>query len=121
VDSRFKFCTLVVGGLQRRFEAAKCAFFLRDTEQVESPARSFELAPLDFAHVNPNTGTAPVFRSRRDAELTTAIYSRMPVLVDWSSTPAQRVFPVEYRTMFHMTNDSHLFRTEAELTQQGFY
>ncbi len=26
VDSRFKFCTLVVGGPQRRFEAAKCAF-----------------------------------------------------------------------------------------------
>jgi hypothetical protein len=93
VDSRFKFCSLVVGGPRRRFEAARCAFFLRDPEQVESLERSFELAPVDFMRVNPNTGTAPVFRSRRDAELTTAIYSRVPVLVDRSSLPVRRVSP----------------------------
>ena len=39
----------------------------------------------DFAKVNPNTGTAPIFRSRRDAELTKAIYDRLPILVDRST------------------------------------
>jgi hypothetical protein len=35
--------------------------------------------------VNPNTGTAPILRIRRDAALTTAIYDRLPVLVDRSA------------------------------------
>ena len=38
----------------------------------------------DFARVNPNTGTAPVFRTRRDAEITRGIYERHPVLVEHS-------------------------------------
>jgi len=72
----------------------------------------------DFARVNPNTGTAPIFRSRRDAELTTAIYSRLPVLADRSSGAERKAWPVKYSTMFHMTNDSHLFRTREELEEK---
>ena len=67
----------------------------------------FPLAPDDFARLNPNTGTAPVFRTRRDAALTTAIYGRLPVLVDRSGDPAAAAWPLRYETMFHMTNDSH--------------
>lgn len=31
--------------------------------------------------LNPNTGTLPMFRTRRDAEITLGIYSRHPVLI----------------------------------------
>ena len=55
-----------------------------DTETVEDPERCFPLAPEDFARVNQNTGTAPVFRTQRDAEITRGIYERHPVLVDRS-------------------------------------
>ena len=48
------------------------------------PERCFPLTAESFASVNPNTGTAPIFRTRRDAALTTAIYGRLPVLVDRS-------------------------------------
>ena len=44
----------------------------------------------DFATVNPNTGAAPIFRSRRDADITTAIYRRQPVLVDRRSDPPSK-------------------------------
>ena len=30
--------------------------------------------------MNPNTGTCPIFRSKRDAEINKAIYRRVPVL-----------------------------------------
>jgi hypothetical protein len=50
--------------------------------------------------------------------LTTAIYDRLPVLVDRSSGAAVAAWPVRYVTMFHMTNDSHLFRTELELAEK---
>ena len=121
VDSRFKFCVLVFGGEERKFDETECAFFLHDTETIKDPERCFPLAPDDFARVNPNTGTAPVFRSRRDAEITREIYERHPVLVDRSRGGESKVWPVRYRTMFHMTNDSHLFKTAAQLDAEGFY
>jgi hypothetical protein len=62
-----------------------------------------------------------VFRSTRDAEITLGVYRRVPVLVDHRPTPPARVWPVRYATMFHMTNDSDKFRTEAELVKMGAY
>ncbi len=122
VHASFKFCALVFGGEERRFDETKCAFFLHDTRTVDDPDRFFPLAPEDFAKVNPNTGTAPVFRTRRDAEITRLIYERHPVLVDRSQgEEGHMVWPVRYQTMFHMTNDSHLFRTASELRAEGYY
>ena len=59
-------------------------------ETIDDPERCFPLAPDDFARVNPNTGTAPVFRTRRDAEITRRIYERHPVLVDRSGGAMSR-------------------------------
>ena len=121
VDSRLKFCALIFGGEKRRFDETECAFFLHDTATVNDPDRCFPLAPDDFVRVNPNTGTAPIFRTRRDAVITRRIYERHPVLVDRSQGEEHRAWPVRYRTMFHMTNDSHLFLTAAQLDSEGFY
>jgi hypothetical protein len=119
VDSRFKFSALVFGGRQRNFPAASCAFFQQSADAAEREA--FTLAPEDFAAVNPNTGTAPVFRTRRDAAITRGIYARLPVLVDRRQTPPKHLWPVRYSTMFHMTNDSGKFRTAVELRKLGAY
>ena len=121
VDSRFKFCALILGGEERRFNQTECAFFLHDTKTVHDEDRCFPLTPDDFARVNPNTGTAPVFRSRRDAEITRRIYEQHPVLVDRSQSEEKRVWPVKYTRMFDMANDSHLFRTAEQLAEEGFY
>lgn len=114
VHASFKFCVLSFSP-GRTFEAAHCAFYLHDVGAVRDPDRAFPITADDFAGVNPNTGTAPIFRSRRDMALTTAIYARLPVLVDRSSGTPVAAWPVRYATMFHMTNDSHLFRTRSEL------
>ena len=119
VDSRFKFSALIHGGTARRYPEARCAFFQHDVRDAE--ANAFPIAPADFALVNPNTGTAPVFRTRRDAEIVLEIYRRHPVLIDRRSTPPRTLYPVAYATQFHMTNDSHLFRTAAELETEGAY
>ena len=81
VDSRFKF-SVFVASPARKVEAAKCAFFLQDVSELEDDSICFSLSAEDFARVNPNTGTAPVFRSKRDAELTKSIYEKAPILVD---------------------------------------
>ena len=121
VDSRFKFCALILGGEERRFDQTECAFFLHDTKTVHDKDRCFPLTPDDFARVNPNTGTAPVFRSQRDAEITRGIYEQHPVLVDRSQGKEQRVWPMKYTRMFDMTNDSNLFKTAEQLNAEGFY
>ncbi len=121
VHASFKFCVLVFGGDERRFDETECAFFLHDTRTTNDPDRCFPLRPSDFARVNPNTGTAPVFRSRRDAEITRWIYERHPVLVHHSQGEEPKSWPVRYQTMFHMTNDSHLFQTALELQAEGYY
>ena len=121
VDSRFKFCAFVASPSPLP-DAARCAFFLQDVAELDDPERCFPLTAEVFARVNPNTCTAPVFRTRRDAELTTAIYGRLPVLVDRSSGEEVKAWPLTYSTMFHMTNDSDLFRTRAELEErEGAY
>ena len=117
VHASFKFCVFVASPSSIG-TAAKCAFYLHDTNERHDPERCFPLTAEEFARVNPNTGTAPIFRSRRDAELTTAIYERLPVLVDRSSGEAVKAWPVKYLRMFDMTNDSHLFRTRAELEEK---
>jgi hypothetical protein len=116
---RFKFCALVIGGVDRAFPAADCAFFQQNVAEAENNA--FRLTPQDFTTVNPNTGTAPIFRTRRDAEITREVYKRLPVLVDRRTTAAKFIWPIEYATMFHMTNDSAKFRTAQELVREGAY
>ena len=121
VHASFKFCALIFGGEERRFAQTDCAFFLHDTAAIDDPDRCFPLAPADFARVNPNTGTAPVFRTRRDADITRRIYERHPVLVDHSSDEELLVWPIKHLRQFDMTNDSHFFRSAPMLQRDGFY
>lgn len=121
VDSRFKFCAMVIGGSHAVSEFAECAFFLRDPPELVDLEQVFKLTSAHFALVNPNTGTAPIFRTRRDAEIVTAIYERLPPLVDHSAPEERRAWPVRYTTMFHMTNDSGFFWSRARLESHGAY
>ncbi|UKV14905.1 BREX-1 system adenine-specific DNA-methyltransferase PglX [Thalassospiraceae bacterium SW-3-3] len=117
VDSRFKFCAFVASPSSTE-NAARCAFFLQAVSELANPEVCFSLSAEDFARVNPNTGTAPIFRSKRDADLTTVIYGNAVPLVDRSSGVELKAWPIKYATMFHMTNDSDLFRTREELDEQ---
>ena len=116
VTDGIKFCVFVASCSPTR-NPAKFAFFLQDRSEIDEPERCFSMTASDFARVNPNTGTAPTFRTQRDAKLTTAIYGRLPVLADRSKGEKIRAWPVNYSTMFHMTNDSSLFRTRTELEE----
>ena len=117
VHASFKFCVFVASSSPSG-KPAKCAFYLHNVAELDDPKRCFPLTAQDFALVNPNTGTAPTFRSRRDAELTRAIYSCLPVLVDRSKGTEVKAWPVKYVRMFDMANDSDLFRTKQELEER---
>lgn len=118
VDSRMKFCLLTLG---HDVDEARFAFFLTGPAQLAEPERNFTLSPEQIARFNPNTRTAPVFRSKADAELTAKIYANAPILVDECKGATGNPWGVEFRQgLFNMTSDSGVFRTAAQLQTAGF-
>jgi hypothetical protein len=117
IDSRMKFSVFILRG-RGAPDPAKLLFFATRAEQAEDPNRPFALSAEDFARLNPNTRTCPVFRTRHDADITRAIYHRIPIL--WRENPEENPWRIRFAALFHMANDSHLFRTGAELEAQGF-
>lgn len=121
-----KFCLLTLCGEQESKRAGEhetspaltFSFFATRPEHLRDPRRVFRLSAADIARINPNTRTLPVFRTRQDADLTRAIYQRVPVLVNEHT--GENPWGVRFLRMFDMSNDSHLFRTRAELEKQGY-
>lgn len=119
VDSRSKFCILSTAGRKRDVPSAQFAFFLNDPLQIES-AR-FTLTPDEIMLLNPNTGTVPIFRTRRDAEITLGIYRRVPVFISETDSLGGNPWQVSFmQGLFNMTSDSHLFHTREELESEGW-
>lgn len=113
VDSRVKFCLLTLGS---DVEEAEFSFFLTDPAQLEDNRRRFALSPQEIARINPNTRTAPVFRSIGDARLVAEIYARVPVLISdndfssnsWSITYSQGFKVPEASSLGELTETSGL-------------
>lgn len=119
VHRSFKFCTLVYGGGACQREAADFVFFARELEEVDEKKRHVPLDADDLALLNPNTRTCPIFRSRRDADLTKAIYRRVPILIDESRQEGGNPWGIRFLRMFDQTNDAELFHTREQLTKLG--
>ena len=77
------------------------------------------LSAADIRLINPNTRTCLVFRSSADADLTKRIYAYVPALINEAKGAAANPWGISFTTMFHMSNDSALFRTAQELAESG--
>ncbi|MCF6473867.1 SAM-dependent DNA methyltransferase [Nonomuraea sp. MG754425] len=120
VHRSFKFSILSLAGRQLREPAATFAFFLRDPVALDDPNRAFMLTAEEISLLNPNTGTCPIFRSRRDAELTLKAYQRFPALVaegKHNGNPWKLSFA---QGLFNMSHDSDYFHLEEELQGQDW-
>ncbi|GHC54839.1 DNA methyltransferase [Streptomyces violaceochromogenes] len=120
VHSSYKFCVLALSGRAVREHTARFGFFLGDITDLDEPNRIFALSSEDLALINPNTGTLPVFRTRRDASITTAIYHKTPVLVN-ESTRNGNPWQVSFkRSLFDTIDDSDLFHEAEQLEKDGW-
>lgn len=119
-DDRKPFCVLTFGNSGGESEFA---FDIKEIDELRLAERRFIISENEIANINPNTKTAPIFRSRADAKLTAKIYGRVPVLIDETINPGPVGNPwsVDFRQgLFNMTSDSGLFRTAEQLTEAGF-
>ncbi|MBL9181086.1 MAG: N-6 DNA methylase [Verrucomicrobiaceae bacterium] len=111
VHHSFRFCLMVIAGAPDPDRPGTFVFLARQTDQLQDDRRRFTLSPEDFRLINPNTRTCPIFRARADAELTRAIYRRVPVLIEEARDGREEKNPwgITFQRMFDMSNDSHLF------------
>jgi len=119
VDHRVVFSLLALAGRDRPHSQTDFAFFCRRTEQLQEPDRHFTLTAHEIRLMNPNTGTCPIFRSKRDAEINKTIYRRVPVLIR-EADPEENPWGISFMAMLHMANDSGLFRTREQLEADGW-
>ncbi|ORV39311.1 restriction endonuclease [Mycolicibacter engbaekii] len=117
VDHRVRFAVTTMTGTQRTVRRTKFAFLNRHVSDV--PEKRFQLAADEVLALNPNTGTLPMFRSRKDADITLGIYSRHPVLIR-DGDPDGNPWGLSFARLFDMANDSGLFHTAEDLTDAKF-
>ena len=117
IDSTNHFCLLTIGKEQNTPRTVKGGFFLTRLDHLLDPRRIYSLQTSDFARLNPNTKTCPVFRTSRDAKLTAKIYRNSTIL--YNEVTGDNPWNVKFARMLDMSNDSHLFRTYAQLTELG--
>ena len=117
VHHSFKFCAFTMTGRDSKVDEADFAFLCREFKDSTQVERHFGLGREDLSLINPNTRTCPIFRTRADAALTRKIYERVPVLLN--ERTGENRWGVRFASMFHMANDSGLFRTREQLIDHG--
>ena len=111
VHHAYKFCVLSMTGEALPIDEADFIFLARYFPDLRDAERHFTLSRADFAAINPNTLSCPIFRTKADAEFTKKIYRRVPVLIN--EMTGENPWGVTFRQgLFNMTSDSHLFATE---------
>lgn len=114
-----RFALTTLAGRDEPAEAADFLFQGQSVDDLDDPQRHFALSAEDIETINPNTATCPIFRTQRDARLALTLYGRAGVL--WrEGDPEGNPWGLRFLAMFHMANDSGLFRTRGELAQAGW-
>ena len=120
VDGRFKFSVLLMTGTGAPQPSARFVFFAHTIEQLGDKQRQITLSPKDLKLLNPNTRTCPIFRTRRDADLTKQVYKQVPILIDRNRQLGGNPWGVSFCRMFDQTNDAERFIEGAKLLSDGF-
>ena len=122
VHRSYKFCLLTLTGSKRpNKKEVDFIFFNLEPEDLHDDHRHFTLTPEEIALINPNTKTCPIFRSKRDAEITKAIYLRFPVLINENKKNGNPWGIIFKQGLFNMSSDSHFFKTLKALEENGYY
>lgn len=118
IDSRIKFCLLSLGF---DISSADLACFITNVRQLEEDERHFVLTGEEFALINPNTKTCPIFRSKKDAEITKKVYRHVPVLINEAEGEKGNPWNIRFMRMFDMSNDSGLFKNNPDSSSLPLY
>jgi len=109
VHRSYRFClvTMQSAGAPNK-SVPTFVFFAYKVDHLSDPNRRFSLTSDDIALLNPNTRTAPIFRTSRDAEISRRIAKNVPVLV-LEPEAREDCWGFAYREVIHMSHMSNHF------------
>lgn len=113
LHTKTKFCILSLS--RKPVSQVKLCFMATKLPDTQDRNKIIAIDVNEFSKLNPNTHTSPIFRSVKDAELTTRIYSHTPVLKN-KNVQSANGWDLSFTRLYDMTNDSSLFsstRTSA--------
>ncbi len=116
IHHAFKFGLITITGRAAN-EEPELAFYLRSIHDLSNSERRYRLASQDFYLINPNTVTCPVFRNRRDAEITKIVYRRFPVI--FNEGKGESPWSIKCQLMLMMNSVSEIALTNEELSAQN--
>lgn len=116
-DDRSSFCLLTLG---QSLSDAQFAFSILSPSDTQDLRRVFSLSIDEISAINPNSQTVPVFRSRADADLTSKIYQNASIFINENIGTDGNPWQVSLMSMFHMSNDSGLFRGLGDLSTHDY-
>ena len=95
---------------------ADFVFFAHEVSDLREEDRHFTLTDKEIELINPNTKTCPIFRSKRDAEITKDVYNKV------GQIKGENVYKWNYKlgTLFHSSNDVGRFIETSELINDGW-
>ncbi len=110
-----RFCLITMTGRHLVCPQAELMFQGHKLTDLASTDRRFTLSSSEFELLNPRTLTAPIFRSRRDAEITKAAYRSKSILQPVQDQHDDQSWMIEYLTMLHTGDDSGGFTASEDL------
>ncbi len=117
IHAMYKFCLLTAGQQQDKPREVSGGFYLTRLDHLLDPNRIYKLETADFAELNPNTKTCPVFRTSKDAVLTKKLYNSAPILINEET--GENPWDVRLATLFNMATASSQFKTRQQLLDMG--
>lgn len=124
VHHAYRFCLLTLSGRECHVAHPTFVAYARRIEHVNEMERQYSLTANELASLNPNTCTFSAFRTRRDAQITKAVYQKIPIFIaeaEGQPCSSSRHWNVNFRAgLFNMASSSDMFVPKEELERQGF-
>jgi hypothetical protein len=90
------------------------------TDSILDPRKTLRLSPEEIRLANPNSATLAIFRAKADAELTLAIYRKVPILIE-REVPEGNRWGLTLARLFDMTNDASFFHDHDDGSMVPLY
>jgi hypothetical protein len=117
VDSRTKFCLLTMGSNKKPVSLASYLLSVSDLAYNE---KRYTMSADQIARINPNTKTIPLFRAKADADLTSKIHDRVPIVFREGADDGNPWGLRFTQGLFNMSSDSGVFRDAGWLLREGY-
>lgn len=116
VANKLKFCLITICGKKEVINDTKFIYFAHSTEDINKIDKQILMNSDDFRLFNPNTRTSPIFRYKKDFEITRYMYQNVPVL----DNNGENIWNIRIKQMFQSSSDLEFAKSEDWLKNNSY-